>query len=237
MNTEAVSAAIAHDNQSVLLGLKGQDGKVGILQTQKVVIAAGPWTPSVFHSLFPDSSVDLEPTIDAGDWMLLKNPHPSSRQSIAAIYLDDIVGEKLEFAGRNDGTIWVTGRRSFTGAVPPVGSHSEPDKEMIQSLTASSKRFLEHGSDDISKMIIKTGRSYRPATKSMLPVFAGLRSRCLSAKSLQKQGPESPIVFINSGHGSYGITLGMGSGKLMSQIISGRKESIKSDILQLYKEL
>ncbi|KAL8681736.1 MAG: hypothetical protein Q9186_002183 [Xanthomendoza sp. 1 TL-2023] len=97
-----------------------------------------------FHeTFFPHSSVKLEPVISAGDWFVFENPEPDSE--ITAAYSDDIVGEKLEFAGR---------------------------------------LFMSQ---------------YRDG---------------------------KPSVYINSGHGPYGVTLGMGSGEVMSQLVLGKKRDV-----------
>lgn len=70
-----------------------------MLNCNKLVLATGPWTPAVFKRLFPGSSVKFEPVISAGEWFVFENPETHS-SVIAATYFDDIVGEKLEFAGR-----------------------------------------------------------------------------------------------------------------------------------------
>ena len=72
--------------------------KVFFLECDKIILAAGPWTPAVFTKLFPGSSVNLEPVISAGEWFVFKNSEPESE--IAATFFDDIVGHKLEFSGR-----------------------------------------------------------------------------------------------------------------------------------------
>ncbi|ROV88946.1 hypothetical protein VPNG_10198 [Cytospora leucostoma] len=86
------------------------------LDCQALVVAAGPWTPSVYQALFPSSAIKLRSDLHAGDWILLCNPLPVSQKSLAFIALDDIVGEKSEFTGRNDGTIWITGRKDHKSA-------------------------------------------------------------------------------------------------------------------------
>lgn len=76
----------------------GNNKDISFVECDKLVVAAGPWTPAVFTKLFPGSSVDLESVISAGEWFVFKNSE--SEAEIAATFLDDIVGHKLEFAGR-----------------------------------------------------------------------------------------------------------------------------------------
>jgi hypothetical protein len=93
-----------------------------ILPCQKLVLAAGPWTPSQVKTLFPGSTLDLQPYTNAGDWVIFQNKNPLETKATAVVFFDDIVHEKLEYAGRNNGSIWVCGRRNHVAALPPPGN-------------------------------------------------------------------------------------------------------------------
>ncbi|KAK4221379.1 FAD dependent oxidoreductase superfamily [Podospora fimiseda] len=60
----------------------------------------------------------------------------------------NLVGEKLGFAARNDGTIFVCGRRNLTAQLPPPTTTSlgdpdgEPDKNLITKLSNRAKERL-----------------------------------------------------------------------------------------------
>ncbi|KAI1123472.1 nucleotide-binding domain-containing protein [Nemania abortiva] len=198
---------------------------------QKLILAAGPWTPSQFELLFPDSTLDLQPSTNAGDWAILQNPNPVNLNTTAVVFFDDIVHEKLEYAGRSDGTIWVYGTRNHTAVLPPPGQEDEPSEEVINSLIRYSERFIHKGQGDddnenLRLRVREKGRSFRPFTASGLPVLSAVPpQRLISSISFQGQQLASN-VFICYGHGSYGITLGMGSGKLMAQVVCGQKPDI-----------
>ena len=85
----------------------------------------------------------------------------------------------------------------------------------IEGLTDIS---LKHPHDRLR--VISQEQSYRPENRQRLPVIAAVSS-CKLSTSRCRDG--EPSVYINSGHGSYGVTLGMGSGKIMSQIALGEK--------------
>ncbi|KAL8657177.1 MAG: hypothetical protein Q9226_002185 [Calogaya cf. arnoldii] len=220
MNTKAVSASLSSDNELLAIGVVRDNETASILKCDKLVLATGPWTPTVFKRLFPDSSVKFEPVVSAGDWFLFENPEPHSSM-IAATYFDDIVGEKLEFAGRNDHSIWATGAKSDIGTVPEVGEVPEPDASSLAKLKAYSDAFLKQPQGGLR--VIKKGRSYRPANEKQFPIIACIPSWNLFTNR-DKDGKTS--VYINAGHGSYGVTLGMGSGKIMSQLILGEEPSV-----------
>ena len=228
VGTQAVHADLSDSNQLISLDLASDSEKRTTLRADNLVLAAGPWTPALFKTLFPSSSVDMKPVIDAGDWIVFKNPKPRSAQSIAAVYLDDIVGEKLEFAGRNDHTIWATGERSRIGKVPLLGETPEPDQDNLDKLLANANVFLKHGQGDNSGLkIVSLGRSYRPTTQTGLPLIGGVPPERLSpGGSIWSVNSTRKSVYVNFGHGSHGLLLGMGSGKLMSQMLRCEKTDI-----------
>ena len=221
LNTRADSACLSSDRELRSLEIYNTVTQTtSTLRCNKLVVAAGPWTPSTYKALFPSSPVRFDPTISAGDWYVFKSPTSADDHSVAAVYLDNLVGQKLEFAGRNDHTIWATGKERQTGTLPKAGQVPSPDQEALQSLKAYARTYLRPGYQTIDK-----GRSYRPANRNQLPVIAGVPAARLYKKERAKCcGKVS--VFINSGHGSYGVTLSMGSGKVMSQMILGDKVAL-----------
>ncbi|MDI1485903.1 MAG: hypothetical protein OHK93_004092 [Ramalina farinacea] len=228
MGFQAVGANVSRSNHLVSLDLADYGQKRTTVRLDNLVLAAGPWTPALFQMLFPASSIDLEPVTDASDWIVFENPKPMSAKTIGAVYLDDIVGEKLEFAGRNDHTIWATGKRSHAGVVPTVGRTPEVDQASLDELHADAEVFLKHGQgEDRELHVLSQGRSYRPTTQTGMPIIAGVPADRLSVNSsIWPLETTKKSVYVNFGHGSHGILLGMGSGKLMSQIIRGEKTDI-----------
>ncbi|KAL8950198.1 MAG: hypothetical protein Q9222_003761 [Ikaeria aurantiellina] len=214
LNTQAVSAELSRTDEILSIQVVRDKDKISLLKCDKLVLAAGAWTPAVFKKLFPQSSVNFDPVISAGEWLVFENPEPDVE--IAAAYFDDIVGEKLEFAGRSDHTIWVTGIKNKTGIVPDVGEVPEPDQASLSKLKDYSNTFLQHPATGLR--VISQGRSYRHENKRRLPIIASLPSSKLSTNG---RCDGRSTVYINAGHGSYGVTLGMGSGKLMSQLVLG----------------
>lgn len=99
MNTTAISASLSSKDEILSIEVVRDNETASMLNCNKLVLATGPWTPAVFKRLFPGSSVKFEPVISAGEWFVFENPETHS-SVIAATYFDDIVGEKLEFAGR-----------------------------------------------------------------------------------------------------------------------------------------
>jgi glycine/D-amino acid oxidase-like deaminating enzyme len=229
-STTVVSTILS--KSGVIEGIKcysTKTGDISILPCHKLVLTAGPWTPSQVKTLFPASTLDLQPSTNAGDWVILQNINPLDTRSIAVAFFDEIVHEKLEFAGRNDGSIWACGRRNYTAVLPPPGKEDEPDDSVISDLINYSWRFIRtsangDGEKSIDLPILAKGRCFRPSTILGLPFISDIPSKCLFSSDRGHSTPSG--VFICYGHGSYGIALGMGSGKLMAQLILKEKPDI-----------
>ncbi|KAF1963706.1 nucleotide-binding domain-containing protein [Byssothecium circinans] len=233
--TSATVNSVSLDEQNRVTSISGfrEDKSEFICPCEDFILAGGPWTPSIFRTLFPFSPVHPELIIDAGDWILFQNPIANDIKdtSTAFVSLDDIVGEKLEFAGRPDGTIWVCGRSNFKDNLNAVGTSASADPKMISELTGRAYRFLkvrDTGSPATFKelKVISAGRAFRPATPSGLPTMAVLPPHQLNADREAKGVDTRGNVFLCWGHGSYGLTLGPGVGKLMSQIVLRERPDI-----------
>ncbi|KAM3072010.1 hypothetical protein ACMFMG_008476 [Clarireedia jacksonii] len=188
------------------------------IKCKNLVIAAGPWTPSVVKKLFPGSSINLKPTADASDWILLRNPYPMRLTSIAGIFFDGIMDGRLQIVGRNDSTIWVCDSTDKSAVLPAVVGAAKPNARVVEDMLVRAKSFVNGEVE-----VLNVGRAFRPVNESGLPVMARIPDAMLSKDAIyqdpERQGADG--VFICWGHGRRGITLGMGSGKLMSQIMKG----------------
>ncbi len=130
---------------------------------------------------------------------------PATKKTIAFIALDPIVGEKLEFVGRDDSTIWLIGRKHYNAPLPSLGNFAEPNKEMIKELIGSAEQSLKKlgGLEIVGK-----GRAIRPATDSIIPIISKVEAkdvsdnRCIS----EEAGRELSGAYVSWDHGSYGLT-------------------------------
>jgi len=98
LSTTATSVNLSAHNKFESFIIEN-DGISSYIACQSLVLAAGPWTPLMYHKLFPSSAITLKATLNAGDWILFQNPLPATKKTIAFIALDEIVGEKLELVG------------------------------------------------------------------------------------------------------------------------------------------
>lgn len=161
----------------------------------------------MYEKLFPTSPIGLEWITDAGDWILCKNPCPSTQNTTAVVSFANLVGEKLEFAARKDGTIWGCGRRNHNAPLPHPRHAKEPDEALVAELSAHAQRWLDwscHCTEEHDGMVqvVKKGRAFRPATSSALPLMAEMEPWMLTSES--NSGSDT-------GKGSSGLSFFLGS--------------------------
>ena len=194
------------------------------LECDALVVSAGPRTLGVLKELFPASQIDLQANSVASDWIVLNSSQKVTDSSIAVFFLDDIVRHKLEFAGRNDNTIWLCGKKVTDVPLCPIGKHAEDDDAVIRQLCDYAGRFVKT-TDQVEGGIelVSRGRSFGPSRATEMPIISELPvdklKPGLSAKA--QSG-----VFLCWGHGSWGIILGMGGGNLMAQLVRHEEPEI-----------
>ena len=205
-------------------------GEVLEISCDNLVLAAGAWTPRLYKKLFPDSDANLCPKTNSGNWLVVKSPAKPLIHNRCEVIFDDYVEHQLEFVGRNDGTIWISGLNNTVECLGEVKGSYTPDEDAISRLIGYARRFLlaseTEKRDDLD--VVATGRTYRPTIDRDLPIIAHIDPRKLcpvkqshSKDAIADMDDPAGGLFVCSGHGRYGITLAMGSGRLMSQIIMG----------------
>lgn len=189
-------------------------------------------------------SINLKWTTSAGNWIPVRNHCPTTRDNIAFVSFADIVGEKLEFAARADGTIWACGRKNLRADLPLPGTTLDrPDRNVIDQLNEHAQKWISQTwvcdtSHEPGLELVSKGRGFRPAALTGLPIISEVSAADLSIV----ESPSSCFgsgVFIAWGHGSYGLTLGTGTGwlmrRLMCQLMQGSDPDIDVSIFSLFQ--
>lgn len=209
-----------------------------------LVFAAGTRTPRLVRELFPGFTRDFHETTNSGNWIVVKIPTDQKDQMRAEVILDDVVNHQLEFVGREDKAthdfvIWVCGLNNEETEPGQIKEHAEPDEDAIDRLRDYAAKFLWNKSaQQIGPELLKKGRTYRPTIDRELPIVTPLSGDDLYGARNSKdqsrhirQNCSKTGVWVCTGHGKYGITLGLGSGKLMSQMILGKKPDLSISAL------
>lgn len=99
-----------------------------------------------------------------------------------------------------------------------------PHREAIGLLrkTAGEMMGSEAGEDDLE--VAKEGLCFRPVTPWGLPIVSRIEDRILGDGVGTRSGRYGG-VFIATGHGPWGISLSLGTGKVLAEMVQGRKLS------------
>ncbi|KAI1092930.1 FAD dependent oxidoreductase [Rostrohypoxylon terebratum] len=196
-----------------------------------VVIAAGAWSPQVFATLFPTSEFKLPISSLAGHSIVVRSPKWTKEhedQGCHAVFLESQPGYSPEVFSRIGGHIYVAGLNSTTEPLPALATDSKNNisRDAIEKLCKTAQELL--GVDDVE--VVREGLCFRPATEQGTPVLSRIPDNLLGPATKARPCPEGG-VYLASGHGPWGISMSLGTGKVMAEMIQGRELSV--DISQL----
>ena len=126
-----------------------------------------------------------------------------------------------EIFSRIGGEIYVAGLNDASLALPYLATESKIDEASMETLKKTAKRLLG-GKEDLE--VVRTGLCFRPVTTRGTPILGRIPDESLG-KMTARGGTEGG-VWVASGHGPWGISLSLGSGKVMAEMIQGRPTSV-----------
>jgi glycine/D-amino acid oxidase-like deaminating enzyme len=183
------------------------DGTNLTLPCDKVVIAAGPWTGPLSKALLPKP---IPITSYAGHSVLLQ---PSTALSADCLFMtvhSPNSSYRAEIIPRSSGEIYISGIND-TFVLPPTPDAAIPQKREIDKLKEIADTILP------DYTIKKEQLCFRPMTEHGNPFICPY--------------PDVNGVYIGAGHSHFGIILGPGTGKVLSEMMLG--EELSADISQL----
>lgn len=199
----------------------------------RLLIAAGVWSPQVFKMLFPTSKTKIPVTSLAGHSLIVSSPRwqmHDEANGCHAIFTTDEQGYSPEVFSRTGGEIYVAGLNSETIPIPKTAQDAEIDDESLAALRVTAKRLLGlPKTDDLVE--IRKGLCFRPITRRGTPFLSRIDDKKLGG--VRTKGGSEGGVYIAAGHGPWGISLGLGSGKVMSEMLMGTRPSADVSGLRL----
>ena len=148
-----------------------------------------------------------------------------------AIFTTDKAGFSPEIFSRLGGEIWLGGLNSSTIPLPPLppsmsssssnsptthGSISTASTNAIQTLNSVGTKLLGPSAE-----VIQSGLCFRPVAPTGRPVIAKMHEADLGDGAKVKGG-----VYVVSGHGPWGISLSLGTGWVVGEMVLGRETSV-----------
>ncbi|RAL08910.1 NAD(P)/FAD-dependent oxidoreductase [Aspergillus homomorphus CBS 101889] len=208
------------------------------LPCKDVVIAAGCWTPRVFQTLFKRKmAVGINGL--AGYSVIVRSPRytRSVAQKDHSIFCAP--GPQWEFApemlGRvnHEGIpeIYIAGLNSDKMPLPEVAGDIPKlrDQAQVERLREVARLLTGSASSTSSDLeIVSEGLCFRPVSTTGSPIISSVTGAVSSAGGK---------VFVASGHGPWGITLALGTGQVVSELLTGKTPSADINRLALQQDV
>jgi glycine/D-amino acid oxidase-like deaminating enzyme len=189
----------------------------------RIVITAGAWSPQVFQTLFPDAKIKLPISPLAGHSLVVRSPRwtkEHEEKGCHAVFTTDEAGYSPEIFSRMGGEIYVAGLNSSSIPLPALATESKIDDQAVSQLQKTSKRLLGIPGDTDDLEIVRKGLCFRPVTSRGTPILARIPDEKLG-KGMSTRGGGDGGVFLAAGHGPWGISMSLGTGKVMAEMVQG----------------
>ncbi|KAF2236713.1 FAD dependent oxidoreductase [Viridothelium virens] len=195
----------------------------------RLLITGGAWSPDIFRTLFPESSFTPPINSLAGHHLLVRSPRwsvPNETLGCHSVFTTDDSGFSPELFSRIGSEIYVAGLNDSSLRIPttPAGAEALVDEGSVERLRKVATRMMvrEGCPDDLE--VIRTGLCFRPVTASGRSILDRIADKKLSGGFKTLGGGEGG-VWIAAGHGPWGISLALGTGKVMAEMMEGQPTS------------
>ncbi|KAK0612976.1 FAD dependent oxidoreductase [Bombardia bombarda] len=230
----SVSTDVRGELSSVRIGSTVSSTETDLPCT-RIVIAAGAWSGRVFQSLFQHSKLQLPISSLAGHSIVLTSPRWQQQQQQGggkchAVYAshntdEDEGGFAPEIFSRVNGHIYLAGLNSSAIPLPDAAGRERTPilPGAIAQLRETARELLgpsEDGADDDLE-VVREGLCFRPVTPWGTPIVSRIPDHHLGVGMATRAGAEGG-VFLAAGHGPWGISLSLGTGMVMAEMMQGR---------------
>ncbi|KAI0125278.1 FAD dependent oxidoreductase [Xylariales sp. AK1849] len=234
---------------SIQSDLRGEVSSVRIADTHSgtetdvpcthIVIAAGAWSPQVFGTLFPKSKVQIPVSSLAGHSLVVKSPRWSKEHEehgCHAVFMTSQPGYSPEIFSRIGGHIYIAGLNSASEPLPLLASdsHSNINESSIKRLRDTAREILGQGEEEDDLEVVREGLCFRPVTNSGLPIVDRIPDSILGEGVSTRPGAEGGL-YLAAGHGPWGISMSLGTGKVVAEMLQGR--DLSADVSKLRLEV
>ncbi|EUC45995.1 hypothetical protein COCMIDRAFT_65871, partial [Bipolaris oryzae ATCC 44560] len=229
-NANATSVEVAKgSNRFSAIHVQQRDQASRKIPCRSIVIAAGPWSPRVFSTLFPRASLHLpmNSTASAGNHFRVRTPGwkaQDDKKGSEQVFLQNDVpgGQGLDITSFIGGELYVGGWGAIPEELPELAESVRAQPTEIQSMVSLAKQYIQVGEDEEFK-IYDVGRCYRPLSTFEHPIITNVKWSLLglenntTTENSEVNRASSTVggLFLNTAHFSDGMTLSLGSGRVM----------------------
>jgi len=209
------------DELSSIRILNTSTNAVSEIPCTRLLISAGAWSPQVFSTLFPNAAVKIPISSLAGHSLVVRSPRwgkAHEAKGCHAVFTTDEAGYSPEIFSRMGEEIYIAGLNSSSLPLPPLATESSIDETSIAKLKKTAQSLLGAEGEEVE--VVRKGLCFRPVTRMGTPILARIPDQRLGGIGTRAEGEGG--VFLAAGHGPWGISLSLGTGKTMSEMIEGR---------------
>jgi len=221
--------SVSKDARDELAGVRiaAAHGIESDIPCTRLVITAGAWSSKIFTDLFPSASIKIPISPLAGHSLLVKSPRWSREHEVKgchAVFATDTLGFSPELFSRIGEEIYIAGLNSTNIPLPKVATDAKIQLAAIEQLKGVAKRMLGILDQDDDLQVLREGLCFRPVTPSGRPIVSKIPDDKLGG-GFSTRGGGAGGVFVAAGHGAWGISQSLGTGKTLSELLDGRPTS------------
>lgn len=194
----------------------------------RLLLTAGAWTRSVFEQLFPSSSLKIAVSQLAGHSLVVRSPRWAKEhesKGCDAVFTTMRSGFSPEIFSRIGGEIYIAGLNDPSLPLPDLATDARIDQTSIEELKKVAQRLLGQDGTDVSDLeVVQEGLCFRPVTDSGVPILCRIPDDQLGGRIETKPGADGG-VFVATGHGPWGISHSLGTGKVMAEMLERQQPS------------
>lgn len=251
----AKARRVVTDESGTITGVRIEDLKTGkktTLPCTNLVISAGPWSHRVFKGLFPASTKSIPVSHLAGYSILLHSPRyteergpdlENARSNAVFTTQPDSCGFSPEIFSRQGGELYVAGLNPPDIPFPKRAEDTRKlmKRDDIDRLKNVAVQLLGKfagtkavpdipNTDDLE--VVREGLCFRPISSRGTPIISKIDDACLGkgistgSKDQDVTGRNAGGVFVAAGHGPWGISLCLGTGRVITEMIDGMVTSV-----------
>ncbi|KAI9723078.1 MAG: hypothetical protein M1828_004326 [Chrysothrix sp. TS-e1954] len=191
----------------------------------RLVLTAGAWTAQVFKTLFPSSKKTIPISSLAGHSLVVRSPRWSAEheeKGCHAVFTSDS-GFSPEIFSRMGGEIYVAGLNAPGLPLPASAEDAKVDDQAVEKLKEVATRMLGVPGEEDDLEVLRKGLCFRPVTSRGPPVVCRISDKNLDG--MRTRTGDGGGLFIAAGHGPWGISQSLGTGKVMAELIEDRPTS------------
>ncbi|KAJ6001556.1 hypothetical protein N7522_006783 [Penicillium canescens] len=243
----AQAAALVKEADGTITGVSivSRDSKKkSTIPCTTLVLSMGPWTPQVLKDLFPSSTISLDISPLAGYSLVVRSPRYTlehqrnvHRGQSHAVFttLPSSYGFSPEIFLREGGEIYIAGLNptiKLPSRAEDINRHFDPRemqklKDVAVRLLGGLAKDTEEAADETTNLddleTLREGLCFRPVGSTGVPTIGKIENLSLGGGT--RASPRGG-VFIAAGHGPWGISLSLGTGKIISEMIKKQKTSV-----------